>query len=417
MISHGRWGKGAPRASGIVTQSARYTILKKRGGHIESFLERLRGVRLSRRETWKSTPRAMRVCFYVAVFSIFASVGALVLLMSTTYLSPLQIILNIAITGGFAIGYAAVSIWQRYWLISILGIFEGILFALLAAHYKARLQLVAPGSPLQSQLELLGMIGIFSVVLGYALFIVFFARQGARYFRAHNEIAMAAEIHRALVPPIHKTIGSFEIYGISVPSGEVGGDLVDISEDGQSWTGYVADVSGHGVSAGLLMAMFKTAVRTRARDVSSGELLAEVHRALYPLKTHNMFATVAVLQWTGQVFNLALAGHPPLLHYLHSCGKVREYPAFDLPLGILPEQSFGSIEVPCETGDILVLLTDGLTEVFDKQGREMGIEPVKDTLLRSATQGLPELSARIREAALNSGKQTDDQTMLIIRHL
>jgi len=75
----------------------------------------------------------------------------------------------------------------------------------------------------------------------------------ARYFRTYNEIAMAGEIHRALVPPIQKTIASFEVYGISVPSGEVGGDLVDVTDDGQSWTGYVADVSGHGVSAGLLI--------------------------------------------------------------------------------------------------------------------------------------------------------------------
>jgi serine phosphatase RsbU (regulator of sigma subunit) len=384
---------------------------------VMSFPERLRSVRVSRRETWKSTPRTMRICFYAAVFSLFASVGALALLMSTTYLSPAHIISNIVIVGGFAIGYAAVSIWQRYWIIPVLGIFEGVLFALLGAHYHGGLQLIAHGSPLHGQLKTLGVIGIVSVLMGYVLFIVFFARQGARYFRAHNEIVMAAEIHRVLVPPIHKIIASFEVYGISVPSGEVGGDLVDLAVDGLSWTGYVADVSGHGLSAGLLMAMFKTAVRTRAKEVSSGEMLMEVHRALYPLKTPNMFATVAVLQWTGQVFNLALAGHLPLLHYLHSSGEVREYPAFDLPLGVLPEQTFGSTEVRCQSGDILVLLTDGLTEVFDKNGREMGIGPVKDVLVRSAAQGLPELSASIRQTALNFGRQNDDQTMLIIRNL
>ena len=359
----------------------------------------------------------MKIYFYAAVFSLFASVGVLVLLMGTTYLSPLQIVLNIVISGGFAITYAAVSIWRRYWLIPVLGVCEGVLFALLGAHYHARSQLITPGSPLQRQLEILGLIGIVSVVLGYVLFVVFFASQGARYFRAHNEIAMAAEIHRALVPPIHKTLASFEVYGVSVPSGDVGGDLVDVAEDGQLWTGYVADVSGHGVSAGLLMAMFKTAVRTRGKAVSSGELLTEVHRALYPLKTPNMFATVAVLQWTGRAFNLALAGHLPLLHYLHSSGKVRLYPAFDLPLGVLPEQTFSSTEVLCQTGDILVLLTDGLTEVFDKNGREMGIEPIKRALVRSATRRLPELSANLLEVALNFGKQSDDQTVLIIRHL
>ena len=382
-----------------------------------SLLERFYGVRPSRRQSWKSTPRAMRICFYAAVFSLFASVSVLILLTRTTYLSPLDIFLNIVIIGGFAIAYAAASIWQLYWLLPVLVISEFVFFFVVGAHSSPGSQLIAAGSPLHRQLEVLGIIGIVSVVLGYFLFVAFFGSQGARYFRAHNEIAMAAEIHRALVPPIHKTIRSFEIYGISVPSGEVGGDLVDVAGDGESWTGYVADVSGHGVSAGLLMAMFKTAVRTRVEEASATELLAEVHRALYPLKTPNMFATVGVLQWTGRIFNLILAGHLPLLHYVRSCGEVREYPALDLPWGILADQTFQSTEVVCQTGDIFVLLTDGLTEVFDRSGREMGIGPLKDVLGRSASQKLPELFGSMRATALKFGKQDDDQTMLIVRCL
>jgi hypothetical protein len=359
----------------------------------------------------------MRICFYAAVFSLFASVSVLLLLMRTTYLSPLEVLLNIVITGGFAIAYAAVWIWQHYWLVLVLLISEGVVFAVVGAYYSRGSQLLAPGSPLHRQLEVLGIIGIVSVSLGYLLFTVFLGSQGARYFRAHNEIAMAAEIHRALVPPIHKNIPLFEIYGISVPSGEVGGDLVDVTEDGESWTGYVADVSGHGVPAGLLMAMFKTAVHSQVKDASTTELLAEVHRALYPLKTPNMFATVGVLQWSGRVLSLTLAGHLPLLHYVQSCGEVREYPALDLPWGILADQTFHSAEVVCQTGDVFVLLTDGLTEVFDRSGREMGIGPLKEVLSRSASQTLPELFSSMRSTALRFGKQDDDQTMLIVRCL
>ena len=365
---------------------------------------------------WKSTPRAAKVCFYGAVFSLFASISVLFLLMSTTYLSPLDIFLSVVIGGGMAVAYAAAWLWQRYWLIPVFMIFQA-LFSFFNARVNTGSQLIAAGSPMHRQLEVLGTIGSVAVAAGYVLFIVVIRSQGARFFRAHNEIAMAAEIHRALVPPIHKTIRSFEVYGISIPSGEVGGDLVDVAGDGESWTGYVADVSGHGVSAGLLMAMFKTAVRTIVKDASTTDLLAEVHRALYPLKTPNMFATVGVLQWTGQILNLTLAGHLPLLHYVRSCGEVREYPALDLPLGILPHQTFRSTEVACETGDILVLLTDGLTEVFDRSGREMGIAPLKEVLGRSASQELPELFSSMRATALKFGKQDDDQTMLIVRCL
>lgn len=376
-------------------------------------LERFHRFRLSGRKIWESTPRAIRICIYAAVFSLFASINVLFLMTRTTYFSPFEIFLNIVIPGGIVVAFAAVALWQRYWLIPVLIIFQ-VLFSAFGA--RSGSQLIAPDSAMHRQLEVLGIIGIVSVVLGCVLFSVFIRSQGARYFRAHNEIAMAAEIHRALVPAIHKTNRSFEIYGISVPSGEVGGDLVDVAEDGESWTGYVADISGHGVSAGLLMAMFKTAVRTRIKNASTTELLEEVHRALYPLKTPNMFATVGVLQWTG-TFNLTLAGHLPLLHYVQSYGEVREYPALDPPWGILANQTFHSREVVCQTGDILLLLTDGLTEVVDRSGKEMGIAPLKEALGRSARQEMPELFNSLRATALNFGKQDDDQTMLIVRCL
>ena len=88
-----------------------------------------------------------------------------------------------------------------------------------------------------------------------------------------------------------------------------------------------------------------------------------------------------------------------------------------MPLGILPEQTFTSREVNCQSGDVLLLLTDGLTEVFDKSGNEMGIGPLKEVLAKSARQPLPDLFASIRQAALNFGHQDDDQTMLMIRCL
>ena len=359
----------------------------------------------------------MRICFYGAVFALFASVGALALLLATTSLSLIQIISVVLITGGFAVGYARVSIAQRYWLIPVIGVIEGLLFAVVGSSYHAAPQLIATDSPLHRQIDILATIGIASVWIGYILFAVFFARQGARYFRAHNEIAMASEIHRSLVPPIHRSIGAFEIYAISVPSGEVGGDLVDVAEDGPFWTGYVADVSGHGVSAGLMMAMFKTAVRTSPSGLSSGELLGDVHRALYPLKTPNMFATAGVLQWTGEHFSLALAGHPPLLHYSRSRGDVQEFAPLDLPVGVLPQQTFRSEQIQCDSGDLLLLLTDGLTEVFDKHGREMGLHPIKEAFKHSANQTLPDICAILRKTALTFGKQDDDQTMLLVRCL
>jgi phosphoserine phosphatase RsbU/P len=234
-------------------------------------------------------------------------------------------------------------------------------------------------------------------------------------FRAQTEIALAGEIHRALVPAIHKTLGVFELYGASVPSGVVGGDLADVVGDSQAWTAYMADVSGPGVSAGVLMAMFKTAVHAKA-GVPPQILLKEVNRTLYPLKTDNTFVTAGVLDCgvEGQL-SISVAGHPPLLRYCRSTGEVEEFPPTDMPVGMLPEENFTATPVACESGDVLLLVTDGLTEVFNPKGEEMGLGPLKVGLAQWAALPLSELFTRLRAVALKVGPQLDDQTMLIVR--
>jgi serine phosphatase RsbU (regulator of sigma subunit) len=86
-------------------------------------------------------------------------------------------------------------------------------------------------------------------------------KQGLRYFRVQTEIELAEQIHRSLVPPIARHASNHEFYGVSAPSGEMGGDLVDVVQCGNKRIAYLADVSGHGVPSGVLMAMVKSAIR------------------------------------------------------------------------------------------------------------------------------------------------------------
>lgn len=363
---------------------------------------------------WKTTSLGSRILFFAGVFWLFASVGFVSLLLRYQYLAPSRTVITVLIVGLLAACCAAAGIARKHWIIPIIAIGEGVLFTIIENHYHSP-ELIPAGSPLRTQIALLAIGAIISIVAGYIFFVVFFSQQGARYFRAKNEIAMAGEIHRSLVPPIERTLGCYELYGRSVPSGEVGGDLVDVTGDDRCWTGYVADVSGHGVSAGLLMAMFKTAVRMRAGDTSPEVLLQEVHKALYPLKTNNMFVTAGFIGCRDDRLTLCLAAHPALLQYRRKGGTVEEHATIDLPLGILPEQMFQARPLECEPGDVLLLLTDGLTEVFDKAGKEMGVEPIKAVLARSANLPLPKLFEQIRSVALAAGHQDDDQTMLLVR--
>jgi sigma-B regulation protein RsbU (phosphoserine phosphatase) len=257
------------------------------------------------------------------------------------------------------------------------------------------------------------------VIGGYVLFLLFFQWEGKRFFAAHTEIALATEIHRSLVPELSFQTSAFQFFGSSFPSGAVGGDLVDVVVRNDTWLGYVADVSGHGVPAGVLMSMIKSAVRMRlACGGHQSELLDDLNSVLKPLLAPNMFVTFAYASWNGGPdLAFASAAHVPLLHYRASTGELEELMAADLPLGIVAGQRFASSKLRLESGDLLAIITDGFTEIFDSGDNEFGMERVKQILYASGTKDLRYISTEIRARALAHGEQRDDQTILLIRRL
>lgn len=348
------------------------------------------------------------------VFSLFATMGFVQLLMTPVKQTLLSTLAIVCIYGGFAVGYALLSILRKFRWLPLWGLLHAFSIWTLSNIYHPRVQ---DRVALQRQMTVLGIFAIVTLALGYVLFIYFIRREGNRYFRIQAEIELAREIHRSLVPSFERKIDGFEVFGASVASGEVGGDLVDIVEHPAGWMSYIADISGHGVSSGVLMAMFKTSVRSRLTDGGSpGELLAEVHRTLYPLKMPNMFVTAGVLQFcTSNSVNFSLAGHPPLLRYSRVQSSIVEYGSQNMPLGILPEQSFAAAKLQCDPGDVLLLLTDGFSEVFNGQGAELGIDPLKREFQKAADRPLPEIFDRLRKLSLSFGRQDDDQTLLLVR--
>jgi serine phosphatase RsbU (regulator of sigma subunit) len=79
------------------------------------------------------------------------------------------------------------------------------------------------------------------------------------------------------------------------------------------------------------------------------------------------------------------------------------------------DAQFESANIECEEGDVLAILTDGLTETADASGHELDIEPLKEVLLKSAAQPLQQIVTELRNRALTQGKQVDDQTVLLVR--
>jgi serine phosphatase RsbU (regulator of sigma subunit) len=270
---------------------------------------------------------------------------------------------------------------------------------------------------------------MFAVLGSYVLFSMYMGMAGREVFRLQNELDLAHSIQKTLVPPISKKTRCFEIYGISRPSDKVGGDLVDVVElPGGDTVAYLADIAGHGLQAGILMGMLKTAARMALASRNDGDgagtlsrLMLRINVVLPQVKEAHMFATLTALRLNqdGLAF-YGMAASPPLLHW-RAGGKGMEcVEEQQFPLGLLKVEEFPAGRLAMEPGDLVVVATDGILEVNAKSGRagnEYGIEALQRLVSEHVELPLPELASAILEEVRLFGKQVDDQTLLLVRRV
>jgi hypothetical protein len=279
---------------------------------------------------WKTVPLRSSILFFVGVFFIFTAIGFASDITEMGRQTTLRLVIGTFITGIFPVFYALSGFLLRkhFWkAMAPIFVIQFVLMDILANTYPSPPQPTqmdaATIARLQSRLSLDGSAIILVVVLGYACLTYVSVSESRRYARALAEIELATEIHGVLVPPIDFKIGGFEFLGRSVPSGEVGGDLIDVATSQDHWVAYLADVSGHGVAPGLVMGMVKSSARMLLSSAAgSGHLMARLNEVLYPLKKPDMFITFCFLAREGGVTRIGLAGHPPILHFSAATGTV-----------------------------------------------------------------------------------------------
>jgi phosphoserine phosphatase RsbU/P len=262
---------------------------------------------------------------------------------------------------------------------------------------------------------------VLAVFLGYNGFLYFIGGEGRRWIAVRAEMDLAHQIHQTLVPGIDQTVGRTEFLGVSQPSGQVGGDLVDLIElpDGE-WLAYVADVSGHGVSSGLVMGMVKSAMRMGAGDRPTLPLLVrDLNRLMCSQLSPQMFVTLVAVRGRGDGnVETLCAGHPPMLCARAGAAGIGETASGrNVPIGVMPDWAFEAETIPFERGDLLALVTDGLFEVFDAADRDLGLDAIKRALLEAAGESLAATANRVIDQSRTFGKQIDDQTILVMRRV
>ncbi len=240
---------------------------------------------------------------------------------------------------------------------------------------------------------------------------------GAQKEALEKELAIARDLQKSLIPsnlPIREGV---EFATLFEPSAAIGGDYFDVlrlSED--ELAVIIADVSGHGLSSGLRMAMVKAALLILVEETSEPEeILRRLDRVVRDGRAF-VTATLGLIHLPTGTLRLLNAGHPPT--YVIRKGEAREILLPSSPLGGLG-RTYGRETVALERGDVVVWLSDGLIEAANAAGDPFGYDNILQTL-----QGFPDdvSAADVRnrllaaiERHVGSQPPGDDRTLMVMR--
>jgi sigma-B regulation protein RsbU (phosphoserine phosphatase) len=244
--------------------------------------------------------------------------------------------------------------------------------------------------------------------------------------RLDHDLEIARDIQRILLPSEAPAINGFQISGLNVPARQVSGDYFDyIRVDEERLGVAIADVSGKGVPASLIMAICRSVLRAEAaRNPSPADVLRKVNRQLYPDIKEDMFISMAylILNHQRDGVTLARAGHDAPLLYKQQSQTVTPLKPPGMVVGIDSGNVFDRLTtdfaVPLERNDCLVLYTDGVTETLNAEGDEFGVDRMMKSVRACANNGAQAIVRKIIEDVRDftgSVPQNDDITLIAIR--
>jgi sigma-B regulation protein RsbU (phosphoserine phosphatase) len=244
--------------------------------------------------------------------------------------------------------------------------------------------------------------------------------------RLDHDLEIARDIQRILLPAEAPATNGFQITGINVPARQVSGDYFDYIQVDEDRLGVaIADVSGKGVPASLIMAICRSVLRAEAaRNPSPADVLRKVNRQLYPDIKEDMFISMAylILNHQNNGVTLARAGHDAPLLYKRQTQTVTPVKSPGMVVGIDSGSVFDRLTtdfaVPLERNDCLVLYTDGVTETLNADGDEFGLDRLMQSVRASANGGAQAIVKKITEDVrefTGATPQNDDITLIAIR--
>ena len=245
--------------------------------------------------------------------------------------------------------------------------------------------------------------------------------------RIQKEMEIAETVQRNLLPREAPDIPGLELAGRCVPAKKVGGDYFDFFPDAEGRVGIlVADVSGHSIGSGIMMAITRGLLQSEAvQSKRPGRLLRDVNRILFnDLLSSELFITMAYFLYSPDRRGLSYVngGHNPPVLLRAGSDEPELLDADGMAIGLLPDVEFEEKDRELSPGDLLVVYTDGLVEAEDPQGRPFGMERLLGHLQRARHKPAQEILDGLLQAAWEhiggedpQGAQQDDLTLVVLK--
>lgn len=236
-----------------------------------------------------------------------------------------------------------------------------------------------------------------------------------------KDVELAAQVQRLFLPTGKATIPGLEIAGLMHPAQGVGGDYFDYFPiDAHTTQIVIADVSGKGVPAALLMSATAAALRLEAnRDRNMLAQLKTLNTELSSLSDPERYVTLlaAKIDTRKRIVQYVNCGHNPALLFRASTGTLTHLNSSCPPIGMSPDEICELASEELLPGDVLVFYTDGVTEAENPLGEEFGMERLSATVLRGSSLSAEELMNNIYNSAADFCGDAfgDDVTILVVK--
>jgi serine phosphatase RsbU (regulator of sigma subunit) len=269
--------------------------------------------------------------------------------------------------------------------------------------------------------EELGHLAVLSTQIGAALQNIRLLAESVERKVFEEELKIARQIQMQMLPGQPPALRGFDLYGVAVPSRQVGGDYYDfLVIDDRLLVIVVADVSGKGIPASILTATLQATVRTAGdAQVDPARMLARLNRLLYRNTSAAEFATAfyGVVDTNTGEMRFANAGHE--FPFLTGAGGARALEESGIVLGCMEDFEYPEHRCEIPRGGALVVFTDGVTDSETRAGENYGSERLRRVLEANAGASARDMCRRVIEdvRGFGDGENQDDLTLVVLtRH-